>query len=588
MISVFQKQHVIDVAMGRKKAELVISGGKIVNVFTGEIYSADIAVSQGIICGIGKYRGEKTISIKGAYVCPGLIDAHVHIESSRATPREVIRHALAHGNTAFIAEPHDIANVFGTPGIGYMLFETENVPFGAYFAAPACAPAEKWDDGGAVIDVADLQKLACLPRMVALGEMMDVQAILSGGKDELEKIETFGYKPSDGHLMKSDYKSANAYFAAGIMSNHGCESAQDAVDQLRLGAYVGVQQGSFRKNAAEILRGIKEADVSTRRVLLCSGEKYIEDIAERGLTIELLRLAVSSGIDPVEAVQMATINTADAYGLRHAGAVAPGRYADIVCFSNLENFAVEKVFYHGELVSEKGSLPEVMPLNCDEFLKRSMAMRYVTESEIGLKVGKTARVINIAKNGRDAFQTIEEVPRDDGFFLPTKKYAKLCAIERRRTSGEIGMGIVSGFGISGGCIAATVSHDSHNVIAATDNDADLLIAIDALNKMGGGLVVVSNEMITARMPLAIGGIMSDEPFETLREQSAQINEAAHKLGVPKELDAFETLCNLSNTALGGIRLTAGGIFDAQRREFVGINARKKDADVKKRKKGGAK
>ncbi len=331
MISVFQKQQMIEAAMGRRPADLVITGGKIVNVFTGEIYKADIAVSGGLVCGIGKYRGERTVDAKGAYICPGLIDAHFHIESTRATPREVIRHALAHGNTAFIADPHEIANVLGLEGIGYMMFETENVPFGAYFSAPSCVPSSKHEDNGAVIGSADLEKLACLPRMVALGEMMDAPAIISGGKSELDKIEAFGSKPVDGHITSGDEKMVNAYYAAGVMSNHECQSAEEAIAQLRIGAYVQVRQGSAARNAAGLLRGIKESGVSMRRVLLCTDDKHIEDIAERGLTVEPLRIAVAEGIDPVAAVKMATINAADAYGLDIS---EPSRRADTPTWSS--------------------------------------------------------------------------------------------------------------------------------------------------------------------------------------------------------------------------------------------------------------
>ncbi|MGI5899282.1 MAG: adenine deaminase [Christensenellales bacterium] len=580
MISVFQKQRMIEVAMGKRPAELVITGGKIVNVFTGEIYEADIAVSGGLICGVGNYsggktRGEKTLDAAGAYICPGLIDAHFHIESTRATPREVIRHALAHGNTAFIADPHEIANVLGLEGIGYMMFETENVPFGAYFAAPSCVPSSKHEDNGAVIGPADLEKLACLPRMVALGEMMDAPAVVLGGKSELEKIEAFGSKPVDGHITgtgaKDDLKTLNAYFAAGIMSNHECNDAQDAIAQLRLGAYVQVRQGSAAKNAAGLLAVIKESGVSLRRLLLCTDDKHIEDIAKRGLTVEPLRIAVEQGIDPVAAVQMATINAADAYGLRHIGAIAPGRYADLVFFSDLKDFNVEKVFYRGELVSENGSLPDVSPLNSSDYLRQTMKMRYVTEFDIKLKVGKMARIINLVPGELTTFETREKVPQISGIFKPDKKYAKLCVVERHKATGKIGLGIVKGFGISGGCIASTVAHDSHNFIAASDNDGDMLLAIDAVNRMGGGMAVVSGGEIKARMPLPIAGLMSDAPFEELKRQAEEIEAAARALGIPEGIEPFMNLSFLSLTAIGDIRLTARGLYDVKRQKFAEIS-----------------
>jgi len=570
-VNLYLRQNIIDAAMGRKRAHTVLAGGSVVNVFTGEICEADVAIHDGYICGIGSYAGEKTIDARGAYICPGLIDEHFHIESTLATPREVIRHALAHGNTAFVADPHEIANVLGMEGVGYMLFETENVPFGAFFSAPSCVPCAPHEQNGAAIRAYDIEKLACLPRMVALGEMMDAAGVLSGDKRTLEKIEAFANKRVDGHFTLEDTRSLNAYFASSILTNHECTSPVQAIRQLRAGAYVQARQGGAAQNAYALLKGLAEAGVPLDRVLLCTDDKHIEEIAERGLTREPLRLAVEAGIDPVRAVRMATLNAAQAYGLRELGAVAPGYLADLALFEDLTSFTPRMVLYHGQVVSRHGSLPDVLPLNCEASLRRTVRIKPLAPRDVELRAGRLARVINLVPHEILTACTQEEVPRRNGLFAPNREYAKLCVVERHRASGSVGLGIVKGFQLEGGCIATSVSHDSHNLIAVADNDADLLCALDALAAAGGGMVVAAGGEVKALLPLPVAGLMTDAPFEEIRAGTGAVKAAARSLGVPEGVEPFMTLSFLSLTAIGDIRLTASGLYDTHRQEFVPLN-----------------
>ncbi len=560
MTSAFLKRQLGDVAAGHKKADLVIKNGLVPNVFTGEILKSDVAVAHGYICGLGSYSGERTIDAGGCYVCPGLIDAHYNIQSALATPREVIRQALRAGNTAFIADMHDIANVLGPEGLGYMLFETENAPFNAYFAAPPEVPAARGEGAGRSVSLHDIRQLACMPRIASLGDVC-------ADAGQLEKLEAFGGKPVSGDLTALDKKQICALLAAGV-SVCACDSAQQALELLRLGAYV--RTGGSAGRVRQILEGLTKLGAPLERVMLASYDRAIGAIHDYGLTLSLLRAAVRAKIPPVTALAMATINTANAFGLRDIGAVAPGRYADIVIFDNLRDLRVQRVIFRGETVSEKGSLPDVCPLNGLPSLKRTVNMRYVLPEDIALDAGKRLRFLDIAPGG-DTKLRMAALPEKDGMFIQTEEFAKLCVFDRYNASGRAGVCAVRGFGMKSGCIASSVSHDIHNVTAVCANDADLPPAIDAIAGMGGGLAVVSGGRVLASMPLPVAGLMSDRPFDEIDRDHRAVFAAAAELCKAAGFQPFEMLWRLTNPAAGEAYLTCAGFCDNRTR------GRKRDA-----------
>lgn len=356
-MSVAQKCNRVEVATGRAKADIVIKNAKIVNVFTKEIIEGDIAILDDLIVGIGKYEGITQIDACGKYVCPGLIDAHVHIESSMVTPGEFARNILPHGTTTIIADPHEIANVCGLEGIQFMLDQSRNLPINIFLMAPSCVPATPFENNGASITAEAMKAFKGDPRILGLGEVMDFNAVFSGNKEMLEKIDLFDNTIIDGHSTGISANELCAYRSVGVMTNHECTSIEEVLEHLRLGMYIQIREGSGARNLESIIKGMLERKQSFDRCLFCTDDKHLEDIRKEGHISYNIRKAVQCGLDPIEAIRIATLNPAQCYKLKRLGAIAPGYSADMLILSDLENFTVEKVFFRGRLVSERGSKP---------------------------------------------------------------------------------------------------------------------------------------------------------------------------------------------------------------------------------------
>ena len=552
-----------------RNAALVIKNAKIVNVFTEEIIPGDVAIRDGIIIGVGSYQGKVEIDAKGGYLCPGLIDGHMHIESSMAHPSRFAEIVLEKGTTSIVADPHEIANVCGADGIQYMLDQTEWLPLSVFLMMPSCVPCTAFETSGAKLTARDMEPFMAHNRVLGLGEVMDYIATVEGDGEMLDKLHLFRHHPIDGHAPLLSGDALNAYCVAGPHTDHECINYDEFKEKLRKGLRLHLRLGSASRGIDSIMEGIVRDRLPTRRIMLCTDDKHLANIRDEGHINYILRRAVSHGIDPIHALQMATINTANTYGLRHYGAVAPGYRADLVVFDNLQDFNAQIVITDGKLFEpSSGAHSHIKP---DPKIYNSVHLAPRRPEQLHLPIHGPARIIRLLPNELTTALDIEEVPTENGFFQPGNGLCKLAVVERHHASGRIGVGIVRGFSLTGGAIATTVGHDSHNLIVCGDNDADMLYAVDVLEECGGGFVVVSRGAVLAKLVLPVAGLMSDAPLDIiLRDQRALLN-AVRTLGVETDSDPFITLSFLALPVIPAVRLTDMGLFDVTNMTFFDRN-----------------
>lgn len=546
-----------------RNAALVIKNARIVNVFTEEIIEADVAMRDGIIIGVGSYTGRVEIDAKGGYLCPGLIDAHVHIESSMAHPSRFANVILEKGTTSIIADPHEIANVCGSDGIQYMLDQTEWLPLSVFIMVPSCVPATAFETSGAKLTARDMEAFIGHPRVLGLGEVMDYVATVEGDGEMLDKLHLFRHHPIDGHAPMLSGDALNAYCVAGPHTDHECVSYEEVLEKLRNGLRIHLRIGSANRGIEEIMRKIAENNLPTRRMSFCTDDKHLADIREEGHINYIVRRAVANGIPPIRAIQMATINTANTYGIRHYGAVAPGYRADLVLFDNLTEFNPQFVITDGK-VFEPSVDSHIKP---DPKIYNSVHLAPRKPDVLKLPISGKANILRLIPKELLTALDVEEVYTEDGCFVPKNGLTKLAVIERHHASGRVGLGILRGFDIHNGAIATTVGHDSHNLIVAGDNDRDMLAAIDALEECGGGYVVVRNGEILAKLVLSVAGLMSDAPLENILKHQRELLDAAHALGIHTDSDPFITLSFIALPVIPDVRLTDMGLFDVKNMEF---------------------
>ncbi len=546
-----------------RNAALVIKNAKIVNVFTEEIIEGDVAMRDGIIIGVGSYTGRVEIDAKGGYLCPGLIDAHVHIESSMAHPSRFANVILEKGTTSIIADPHEIANVCGSDGIQYMLDQTEWLPLSVFVMVPSCVPATAFETSGAKLTARDLEPFISHPRVLGLGEVMDYVATVEGDGEMLDKLHLFRHHPIDGHAPTLTGDALNAYITAGPYTDHECITYEEVLEKLRKGLRIHLRLGSANRNVEEIMKKIAENNLPTRRMSFCTDDKHLSDIREEGHINYIVRRAVANGIPPIKAIQMATINTADTYGIRHYGAVAPGYRADLVLFDNLTDFNPQFVITDGK-VFEPSVDTHIKP---DPKIYNSVHLAPRKPDIFKMPIAGKANIIRLIPKELVTALDVEDVYTENGLFVPRGGLQKLAVLERHHASGRVGLGILRGFDIKNGAIATTVGHDSHNLVVVGDNDADMLLAIDALEECGGGYVVVSNGEVLAKLVLSVAGLMSDAPLETILKHQRELLDAAKQLGIHTESDPFITLSFIALPVIPDVRLTDMGLFDVRAMEF---------------------
>jgi adenine deaminase len=561
----------ISAAKGEIPADLVLKGGRVVNVFSGEILKRDVAIYDGVIVGVGSgYQGKEEKDFAGKWIIPGLIDGHFHIESSMLLPRHLAVALLIHGTTTLVADPHEIANVMGLPGIRLMLRESLNIPFDIFFMAPSCVPATHLETSGATLTASDLSTFKGEPRILGLAEMMNYPGVLMGDEAVLEKIVYFSDQMIDGHCPSLSDHDLQAYITAGIRSDHEATTLREAHEKMENGMMLMIREGTSAKDLEKLLPLIN--DKNSRRCCFVSDDLHAEDIQQRGHLDFMVKEAIRLGLDPVIAVQLVTLNPAEYFSLRDRGAIAPGYRADIVILDNLKHFEVTSVYKEGRLVVGHGALVdssvawqkmtsiESKPLNIAPLSLESLRIPF-SENK--------ARVIDLVPGQLITHERHEHVKSNDGFVMSDieSDILKLCVVERHHASGCIGLGLVRGFGLNRGAMASSVAHDSHNVIAVGVSDEEILIAVEAVKFMGGGLAVVCDKEVLAKTPLPMAGLMSTEPLEALVRQLRSVKRAAAKLGCVLE-DPFMMLSFLALPVIPALKLTDKGLVDVNKFEIV--------------------
>lgn len=558
---------VIEAAAGRKKAKLVFKNAQVVNVFTKQVEQADVAVEAGVIAGVGQYSGEEEVDCTGLYLCPGFVDAHIHVESTMAVPYEFARAVAMSGTTTVVADPHEIVNVCGAPAVEWLLKASEALPVDIYWMMPSSVPATPFETNGAPFTAQEMAPFAQMgPRVAGLGEVMCYPDVVAGTGEIYGKLALFAHKHIDGHAPGLSGKALAAYAAAGIETEHECTSFAEAKEKLAAGLAILVREGSAAKNLTAIVEGLLKEGLPTDRFLFCTDDKHLDDIAREGHIRWNVHQAVQLGMPVVDAICMASYNAARVYGLKGVGAIAPGYRADIVLLDDWKQVHVHAVYKDGVPVEQKIAAARRVP--APAALTHTMHFAPVTPQQLALPVQGKAHVIEMVPYQIVTRHAVEPVPSENGLFRPNKTYSKLCVIERHGRGGNIAACPLKGYGITGGAIATSVAHDSHNIIAAGDNDGDIALAVNHLQKTGGGYALAAGGRILGALALPVGGLMSEAPWEQTRDETNAILKQAAKMGIPYHVDPFISLSFMALPVIPSLRLTDRGLFDVDTFAFV--------------------
>lgn len=563
--------NIINVARGFEKADLVIKNANIVNVLSEEIHKADIAIKDGIIAGIGEnYSGEKEIDIQGAYVTPSFIDGHVHLESTIMLPSEFAKVALPAGTTTVIIDPHEISNVLGLHGISFMHEAVKNLPLDVYTMLPSCVPATPFETSGFDLNSYDLSLLIDKPWVLGLAEMMNFPGVLNQDNNVMAKLELAKSRGKciDGHAPYLHGKDLCAYIASGVKSDHECTTPDEAVEKLRLGMYVMIREGTAAKDLDALMPVLKTCN--TRKCIFVTDDRHPADLKEH--INGMVRRAVEAGVDPVKAVQIASLNTAEYFGLKNLGAIAPGYKADLLILPDLKTFKPDLVIKNGVVAAENGKLIAELPENEALAVRNSVNVRWITPEDFRIEAnGSKVTALEVIPHQLITKSVVSEVKIEDGNAVSNidNDTLKICVIERHRATGNIGKGFVKGFNLKCGAIASTVAHDSHNMIVIGTNDADMYAAAVALIKCKGGKVVVKDGEVISELPLPIAGLMSDRNFDYVVNKCEELNKTAHSIGCRIE-DPFMTMGFLSLPVIPELKVTDKGVFDTNKFDFIDI------------------
>ena len=562
-----------DAAAGRIKADVVLKNAKYLDVFCAEVREGDIAICDGKIVGIGSYSGEEEYDFGGKIALPGLIDSHMHIESTQLSPEEFAALSVPRGTTVVIADPHEIVNVCGLAGADYIRRAAARTPLEVKLMLPSCVPATPFETSGAVLNSEDTARALRGDKFFGLGEMMNYPAVAAGDKEVLAKLlaAKLAGKPADGHAPVMSGRELNAYVVSGARTDHECATAEEAEEKVSRGMYVLLRQGSASHDIANLAPAVN--DRNFRRFALCTDDRHADGLAAEGHIDHVLRTAVKSGIKGEIAAVMCTLNAAECYGLYGKGAIAPGYDADIALFDDLEHFNCSAVFKNGKLVAKDGkplfkgrmALPaavrntvHVAPVSADSF---TIKLKGTRARAIGLTPG-TLVTRNV---------TVDVESRGGDVVLEGTDLLRLAVVERHFASGGMGLGLVQGYGLKGGAAATTISHDSHNIIVVGDGKEAMAAAVDELRRIGGGMTLVHGGK-TLSVPLDIAGLMSSAPYEKHVELSAALYKAAYEAGVNRGIEAFMTLSFLGLAVIPELRLTDKGLFDVNAFSFTSIDA----------------
>ena len=554
--------------------DLVIKNISIIDVFGQETFISDVGIKNGYIVGIGNYHGNEIIDGTGKYICPGLIDAHAHIESSLTTPAEYCKAALLHGVTSLIADPHEIANVLGLDGIKLMLKLSEGLPFNFFFMLPSCVPATSFENSGAILTSNDLSNLYSNAQVWGLAEVMDFPSVINCEEDMINKIydaKNLNLR-IDGHGAGLNTEALNAYCTANIRTDHECHLKEEVTDRIRRGMYVLIREGTVAKNLKEL---IKVASIkNSRRLCFCTDDRHIDDLILNGSIDSSIRYAIKAGLNPETAIQMASLNSAECYKLNDLGAIAPGYKADFIILNNLENFQIQSVYKDGQLVADNGILvknniptPKIKTtnsLNIKDLLKDKLDITLYNKSIIN--------VIKVIPNKLETIHLREPISSPSNKFIADieKDLLKVAVIERHKGTGNVGVGIINGMELKSGAIATTIAHDSHNLIVVGTNDSDMLFATEKLKEIGGGIIVVEDGKVLSSIKLEIGGLITDRPINSIMNDLEELHNSIKKVAPTINFNPFLTLSFLSLPVIPDIKITDKGIFDVKKFDFIDI------------------
>ena len=561
-----RKQHIIDVAAGRCKADLVLKNATYVNVFSGELETRDIAVAEGLIVGLGSYEGLEEVDMTGRIVCPGFLDAHIHLESSLVSPVEFARAVIPHGTTTVITDPHEITNVMGTDGIDYMLAATEDLPVDVRFMIPSCVPASPLDESGADLDYRDVDSFFTHPRVQGLAEMMNFPGIIAADGRTVSKIvaSQAHHKKIDGHAPGLRGNDLNAYISAGVYSDHECADMEDALEKLRLGQFIMIREGTAARNLEALMDLIKSPKLFDR-CMVCTDDKHPNDLLEKGHIDYIVKRALSLGVEPITAIKAACHNAARYFLLNNRGAIAPGYLGDFVIIDNFENFNIEKVYKKGELMVSNGVVKDFDVPEVEPYLE--------AKAHDTFHVGKLTAEDFADHRPRGVIGMVngEITTTDAGYadrIAVDYDVLKIAVVERHKNTRHIGIGYIQGYGLTSGAVATSISHDSHNIIVVGTNEEDMAAAVNRLVELKGGIVVYDKGQVTAEVPLAIAGIMSDEPLVEVNRKLEDAKEKAFSLGVNREIDPFMTLSFMALPVIPTLRITTRGVIDVVSQQYI--------------------
>ena len=554
----------------------LLKNGTVINVFTGELIKENVLIENDKIIGVGQYSdsdADKIEDASGKFICPGFIDGHIHIESTMLTPVELSKLCLPHGTTSIVADPHEIANVCGVDGISYMLEASEGIPLNVYFMLPSCVPATSFDEAGAVLGAKDLKPLYESPRVLGLGEMMNYPGVIFGDESVLAKISDANElgKRIDGHAPFLRGNTLDKYVCAGIGSDHECAEIDEAKEKIRKGQFVMIRQGTAARNLDDLI-SLFDAPYN-HRCLLVTDDRHPADIMKEGHIDNIIRLAVNKGKSPVVAIQMATIQAAQYFGLRYVGAVAPGYRADILVLDNLDKVDVKDVYSGGIKVVSNRKIIDIKTPEVSEKLKKTVLNSFHTEKltaeDFYIKEkSPRCRVIKLIAGQLVTEELILDIDWDKNNGIDTQKdVLKIAVIERHKNTGHKGIGFINGIGLKKGAIASSVSHDSHNIIVIGTNEEDMAIAANHICSVGGNVVVAEGKII-AQMSLPIAGLMSEVSGEEIARENEAVRKSVYELGVPQNIEPFMNMAFVSLSVIPSLKMTTLGLVDVDRQHIM--------------------
>ena len=560
-----KKLHVVEVASGRQKADLVLKNATYVNVFCNELSHGDIAVAEGLIAGMGEhYEGAVEVDMGGKLVLPGFVDAHIHLESALVSPKEFANAVIPHGTTTVITDPHEIANVMGTDGIEYMLQATEDLPVDVRFMLPSCVPATPLDESGAVLDYRAIDSFYEHNRVEGLAEMMNYVGVVNGDREVISKIlaSQAHHKKIDGHAPGLSGPDLNAYIAAGVYSDHECSNYRDALEKLQLGQFIMIREGTAAHNLRALLPLLNQQYYA--RCMFATDDKHPLDLLQGGHIDYIIREAIACGVDPVIAIKVASHHAARYFLMNNKGAIAPGYVADLVVFDDFRHFNIQQVYKRGRCVFAEGEVQPFTPAAVSPALSRRAHDTFHIASVTAQQLSAGDLPVIGMVPGEIITQNLGRAAAPD----PSRDLLKIAVAERHHNTGHIGLGYLKGYGLRQGAVATSIAHDSHNIIAVGTNDEDIAFAINRISALQGGIVVAEGGKVIAELPLPVAGLMSDAPLEEVNDLLEQAKAAAHRMGVSCGIDPFMTLSFMSLPVIPSLKITTQGVFDVDRWQYI--------------------